>query len=1139
MLNKLIEAIPIRYQCPLRRVMMKIYSEVQSIPDLPQIEHKILKFWKEIDAFRKRVELNRGKKPYSFIDGPITANNPMGVHHAWGRTYKDLFQRFRAMQGYELRYQNGFDCQGLWVEVEVEKELGFSSKKDIEAYGIAEFIKKCKQRVLYYAAKQTEQSIRLGYWMDWNDPDFLRWLAKSLEDSDQVITIKGANGQLITDTVEKIVGRLGSPEIGRSYFTFSDENNYMIWAFLKKCYERGWIYKGRDVMPWCPRCSTALSEHEIVTEGYRELVHPGLTVKFPLRGREKEFLLVWTTTPWTLTSNVAVAVHPDITYVKIKYEDEYFYLGKPALDRILPKKSYEVVEEIKGRDMEGWAYNGPFDELPAQKEFGAVEAHKVIIWDGVIEEEGTCIVHIAPGCGKEDFELGKIYGLPTIAPLDEFGVFVGGFGKYTDMHVYDSAKPIIEDLKEKGLLFRVEDYLHRYPVCWRCGSELVFRLVDEWFISMGKKLNKSLEELTEEEKAQNLRYQIMEVAKRVRWIPSYGLQHELNWLENMEDWMISKKRYWGLALPIWECRNCSYFEVIGSKEELKAKAAEGWEIFEGHTPHRPWVDAVKIKCPRCGSLMSRIPDVGNPWLDAGIVAYSTLRYKYDREYWRKWFPAEFVCESLPGQFRNWFYAMLAMSTVMEGEPPFKVCFGHGLVLDEQGREMHKSWGNVIWFDEAVEKMGADLMRWIYCTTKPELNLLFGYKKADEVKKRFILSLWNIYNFFTTYANLDEWTPKNSVPYSMLSPLDRWILSKLNVLVRDVTRFLEDFNPYDAAMAIEKFVDDLSTWYIRRSRRRFWKSERDDDKNAAYTALYTCLVTLINLLAPFIPFLTEEIYQNIVRSVNINAPESVHHNNWPAPNEDMIDEELMRDMDLVIKVCSLGRAARNKAGIKLRQPLAETKVIASTEVLNRVRKLEYLILDELNVKRLSFTTDRSEVISYVIKPVPELLGKKYGRLFQKVGEIIAGMNPLEVINIVKDRGYLIISIDGQEVKILPEEIKIVEQPKSGWEFSEEGGLLVAINTIIPAELKLEGLAKDIIRRIQNQRKEAGFSISDQIETHYEAGPVLAEVFEVFGGYIAAETLSVILRRGRPGTESHQATYQIAGETLTVWLKRASS
>ncbi|MEM1556925.1 MAG: class I tRNA ligase family protein [Candidatus Bathyarchaeia archaeon] len=1113
--------------------------EVPPVPDLPRLEHKILDFWKKTDAFKKRMEMNRGKKPYSFIDGPITANNPMGVHHAWGRTYKDLFQRFRAMQGYELRYQNGFDCQGLWVEVEVEKELGFKSKRDIEAYGIAEFVKRCKQRVLRYAAKQTEQSIRLGYWMDWNDPDFLRWLADMLENPDQIITIRGANGQLITDTVERIVGQLGSPEIGGSYFTFSDENNYMIWAFLKKCYERGWIYKGRDVMPWCPRCSTALSEHEIVTEGYREIVHPGLTVKFPLRGKSNEFLLVWTTTPWTLTSNVAAAVHPDIIYAKVKCGDEYYYLGKPSLDRTLPKGSYIVIEEIRGSEMEGWAYDGPFDELPAQRESGAVDAHRVILWDGVTEEEGTCIVHIAPGCGKEDFELGKIYNLPTIAPLDEFGTFIDGFGKYSGMHVYDSARVIIEDLKERGLLLKVEDYLHRYPVCWRCGSELVFRLVDEWFISMGKKLNKPLEELTEEEKAQNLRYQIIEVAKKVRWIPPYGLQHELNWLENMEDWMISKKRYWGLALPIWECKNCGYFEVIGSKEELKAKAVEGWDVFEGHTPHRPWVDVVKIKCPKCGSLMSRIPDVGNPWLDAGIVAYSTLRYRYDREYWRRWFPAEFVCESLPGQFRNWFYAMLAMSTVMEGEPPFKVCFGHGLVLDEQGREMHKSWGNVIWFDEAVEKMGADLMRWIYCTTRPESNLLFGYKKADEVKKRFFLSLWNVYNFFVTYANLDEWTPKNFVPYDMLLPLDKWILSKLNLLIRDVTQFLEDFNPYDAAIAIEKFIDDLSTWYIRRSRRRFWKSERDEDKNAAYTTLYTCLTTLIKLLAPFTPFLAEEIYQNIVRSVDPSAPESVHYNDWPTPNENLINRELMDDMDIVIKVCSLGRAARNKAGIKLRQPLMEVKVIASEEVLNRIRRLEYLVLEELNVKKISFTTDRREVIDYTIKPIPEILGKKYGRLFQKIQETLACLDPLEAIRAIRLEGFLAITVDGQEIKLSPEEIKIIEQPKSGWEISEEGGILVAINTVIPPELRLEGLAKDIVRRIQNQRKEAGFNIADQIETYYEAGPTLKRVFESFWEYIATETLSVAIREGKPNAEAHQATYQLAGETLTIWLRRVSS
>ncbi|MCX8170586.1 MAG: class I tRNA ligase family protein [Candidatus Bathyarchaeota archaeon] len=1114
-----------------------MFSGVPPIPDFPKIEHKILRFWRENKSFEKLMEMRRGNKPYSFIDGPITANNPMGVHHAWGRTYKDLFQRFRAMQGYDLRYQNGFDCQGLWVEVEVEKELGFKSKKDIEAYGIAEFVKRCKQRVLRYAAKQTEQSIRLGYWMDWNDPGFLLWLADALENPSQIITIRGANGQIISDTVERIVGQLGSPEIGGSYFTFSDENNYMIWAFLKKCCEKGWIYKGTDVMPWCPRCSTALSEHEIVTEGYKELVHPGLTIKFPLKAGRNESLLVWTTTPWTLTSNVAVAVHPDITYVKVKCGSEYFYLGKPALDRTLPKGSYEIVGEMKGSDMEGWTYNGPFDELPAQINSGAVEAHRVILWSGVTEEEGTCIVHIAPGCGKEDFELGKIYGLPTIAPLDEFGVFIEGFGKYTGTHVYESAGSIIDDLKRKGLLLKVEDYRHRYPVCWRCGSELVFRLVDEWFISMGKKLNKPLEEITEEEKAQNLRYQIMEVAKKVRWIPDYGLQHEINWLENMEDWMISKKRYWGLALPIWECHRCGGFEVIGGREELKARAVEGWEIFEGHTPHRPWVDAVKIRCSRCGALMSRIPDVGNPWLDAGIVAYSTIRYSTDRNYWRKWFPAEFVCESLPGQFRNWFYAMLAMSTVMEGEPPFKICFGHGLVLDEQGREMHKSWGNVIWFDEAAEKMGADVMRWIYCTTRPEQNLLFGYKRAEEARKRFLIPLWNIYSFFVTYANLDEWSPKRDLAaYDSFSLLDKWAISKLNILIKDVTRYLEDFNPYDAAISIERFVDELSTWYIRRSRRRFWKSERDEDKNAAYTVLYICLTTLIKLLAPFIPFITEEIYQNIVRGVDPNAPESIHHNDWPIADERMIDEDLMRDMDLAIKICSLGRSARNKAGIKLRQPLLEAKVVVSEEVVKRIERLKGIIIDELNVKSLSLTTRRSDLFNYSVKIVPESIGRKYGRLLPKIREAVEKISVEEVVAAMKS-GCLSLTVEGQEIRLLPEDIKILEEPKNGYSISEENNIVVGVCKIMPENLKLEGLARDIVRRIQNQRKEAGFNIADQIETYYEAGPILTEVFESFGDYISAETLSVIIRRGSPPGEAHLATYNLAGETLKIWLRRA--
>jgi isoleucyl-tRNA synthetase len=1114
-----------------------MFREVPSTVDFPKLEHKILKFWAETNAFKKRVTLNVGKKPWSFMDGPITANNPMGVHHAWGRTYKDLFQRFKAMRGHELRYQNGFDCQGLWIEVEVERELDFKSKRDIEAYGIAEFVKKCKQRALRYAAIQTEQSIRLGYWMDWNDPDLLRYLADCLENPSQMVTIKGVNG-LVTDTVEKIIGRLGSPEIGGSYFTFSDENNYMIWAMLKKCYEKGWIYKGRDVMPWCPRCSTALSEHEIVTEGYRELTHPGLTLRFPLRGRKGESLLIWTTTPWTLTSNVAAAVHPNITYVKVKHDNEYLYLGKPALEKTLPRESYEILEEIKGCDMEGWAYDGPFDELPAERDSGAVDAHRVILWDEVSEEEGTCIVHIAPGCGKEDLELGKIYNLPIVAPLNEFGVFIEGFGKFSGAHVYDSAEPVIEDLRRKGLLFKVEDYVHRYPVCWRCGSELVFRLVDEWFISMGKKLGKPLAEITEEEKSGNLRYQIMEVAKKIRWIPEYGLQQEMDWLQNMEDWMISKKRYWGLALPIWECQKCGSFEVIGGEEELKARAVEGWEIFEGHTPHRPWVDAVKIKCSKCGSLMSRIPDVGNPWLDAGIVSYSTLRYRYDRDYWRKWFPADLVCESLPGQFRNWFYAMLAMSTIMEGEAPFKVCFGHGLVLGEDGREMHKSWGNAIWFDDAVETMGADVMRWMYCTNKPETNLLFGYKRAEEIKRRFLIPLWNIYSFFVTYANLDEWTPRNTVPHEALSLLDKWLLSKLNMLIKDVTNYLDNYDPYDAAISIEKFVDDLSTWYIRRSRRRFWKSERDDDKNAAYTTLYACIKTLIKILAPFIPFLTEEIYQNVVRSVDPNAPESIHHNDWPVADEKIIDKDLIMDMDLTIKVCSLGRSARSKSGLKLRQPLAEAKIVADEGVIKRIGRFKNLIMDELNVKNISLTTDRNELIEHIVRPIPEALGRKYGKLFPKIQEAIMQIDPKEAITFLESEGYLNLIVENENIRILPEEVKVVTQPKSGYSISEEEGIVVGVNITIPESLKMEGLARDIVRRIQNQRKEAGFNIADQIETYYEAGPILTDVFENFGEYIASETLSVFIRRGSPPEYAHSATYSLDGETLKIWLRRVS-
>src|SRR5262245_56194260 len=644
------------------------FDKVETQVDFPAQERKVLDFWQRLDIFEKLCEKNRTGPRWSFLDGPITANNPMGVHHAWGRTYKDAYQRYHAMLGQHQRYQNGFDCQGLWVEVEVEKAEGLKSKRDIENLvlgkpfeSIDKFVLLCKERVDKFARIQTAQSIRLGYWMDWDrDEDWAR-----------------------------------PPDQRRSYFTMSDENNYTIWQFLKKCHQRGLVYRGYDAMPWCPRCSVGLSQMEMA-EGYQLVAHRAVFVRFPLRGRPGENLLVWTTTPWTLTSNVAAAVNPDLTYLKVLHKDQVYYVAKGAftahrleeqfkkkewvagvpklktLEQIFKEKGgYEIVGQVKGADMVGWAYGGPFDELPAQQHpagypeaiaeaatklgwappRSACEVHRVIAWKDVGETEGTGIVHIAPGCGKEDFLLGKDQEhLPPVAPLDEEGHFLPGFGFLEEKSALDHATTdaILTNLQEKGLLLEWERYPHSYPHCWRCKTELLFRLVDEWFINM------------------SWREEIMRVVETATFLPESinGKARELDWLRNMGDWMISKKRFWGLALPIWVCEACGAFDVIGSRAELKERAVEGWDRFECHTPHRPWIDLVKVKCAKCGGKASRIPDVGNPWLDAGIVPFSTMGYNRDRAYWEKWFPADFITESFPGQFRNWFYAILAMSTMM-------------------------------------------------------------------------------------------------------------------------------------------------------------------------------------------------------------------------------------------------------------------------------------------------------------------------------------------------------------------------------------------------------------------------------------------------------------------------------------------
>ncbi len=1118
------------------------FQEVPSKVDFVAQEEEVLEYWARSGAFETLRRMRRGQPKWSFIDGPITANNPMGVHHGWGRTFKDLYHRFWAMRGRDTRYQNGFDCQGLWVEVEVEKDLGFESKKDIEDFGLASFVRRCKERVLRYAAVQTEQSVRLGYWMDWNDPDLLRSLADRLvEDPSQVITVDGPHGP-VTDTVEGIVGRLGLPELGGSYFTFSNENNYMIWTFLKKCWEKGWLYRGADVMPWCPRCATAISQHEIVTDGYADLTHPGVTLRFPLRGRPGEALLVWTTTPWTLSSNVAAAVGAELTYVKVRNQGEVLYLSKGTTHML--QGPYEVLGELKGAEMEGWAYDGPFDELPAAREPGghtvvhemantsslsAVQAHRVVLWDQVGEAEGTGIVHIAPGCGAEDYVLGKELGLPVVAPLEEEGHFVEGFGWLTGMHVEDVREPIFARLRDKGLLYRVADVTHRYPVCWRCKTELVFRLVDEWFISMDE-----------------LRHDMMEVTKQIRWIPAFGLERELDWLRNMHDWMISKKRYWGLALPFWTCDACHHYEVIGDEVELKERAVAGWAEFQGHTPHRPYVDAVKIACPRCGEQMSRVPDVGNPWLDAGIVPFSTLSYRQDREYWEEWFPAHWISESFPGQFRNWFYSLLAMSTVIENRPPFLENFGYATLYAEDGRPMHKSWGNSIEFNDAARSMGVDVMRWLFCAHKPENNLLFGYHRADEVRRQFLIPLWNVYSFFVTYARVDDWTPGDGafspdVPEGPTPAsdnlLDRWILARLNDVVARVTASLEDSDAYTATAALEGLLDDLTNWHVRRSRRRFWKSEHDADKATAYATLYHVLLKMAKVLAPFTPFVSEVMYQNLVCSVREEAYASVHHCAWPEADAAAIDEDLMAQMALARSVASLGLGARGSANIKVRQPLARALVYAGDQHSDLSEELRAIILDELNVKEVQLVDREDALVTYRLVADGRVLGPKFGRQFPKVRAALAAADAGLVARTLRAGQNVSLSVDGEAVELSPEEVLIETAPAEGLAVASEKGITVGIDAVITPALRDEGLVRDLVRYVQTLRRDVDYQLDQRITVGlFGLGAEARGALAAFQDYLMAETLATAVLTDDDGAAwDGRSEEKLAGEAVVVAVR----
>ncbi len=890
-----------------------------------EIEKKIIDFWKKRKIFDKLRKKNKGKKKWSFLDGPITANNPMGVHHAWGRTYKDVFQRFRAMQGFEQRFQNGFDCQGLWVEREEEKDLGLKNKQDIEKFGILRFIKSCRKRVEKFSKIQTEQSIKLGQWMDWKN----------------------------------------------SYYTMSDTNNLHNWMLLKKYFEKGWLYKGKDAVPWCWRCGTASSKHDIATEGYKEVTHPALFMKFPIKGKSNEYFLIFTTTPWTVPANVAIAVNRDIDYVRIKQNENSYWIAESRLSEI--KGNYRVIEKRKGKDLEGIKYEMPFKNFGEQRS----SPHKVVLWDLASAEEGTGIVHIAPGCGAEDFALGKKEKLNAISPLDEAGIYKEGFGNFSGKKYSGVNKMVLEELNRKDLVYKTEPYKHRYPHCWRCGEELVFRLVDEWYI-----------------KCREIRESLIKENRKIKWFPEYGKARQEDWFRNMDDWLISRKRYWGLPLPIWEC-SCGNVEVIGSLEELKKKAVDKKKVEKLPEIHRPWIDEIKVKCEKCGKEVSRIPDVGDAWLDAGIVPFSTIGpYLINKKEWEKWFPADLICENMPGQFRGWFNALFWASITLTGKAPFKKLFGYETLKDEKGEEMHKSKGNAIWFDDAIEKIGADPMRLLYCLQNPAQELRFGFHVVKEPK--------NDLNILNNISRLVKRSEKTKIEKTE----DKWIISKLHSLIKEVTLEIEELHPHIATRALRKFwLDDLSRGYIQIVRERLAAREK-----AVGFVLGEVYITLISLCAPIIPFLTEKIWQEM-KEKKIVKEESVHLSDWPKEKGKLINRKLEQDFEVILQIVEKGLAIRDEKKIGVRWPLR--KVTVYREML---RGFDDIIKKQLNVKEIEWK---------------------------------------------KGKG---------EIKL---DIKITE------------------------DLEAEGFCRELVRKIQNERKKAGLRIEDKILLNLQLSRKLDNLFEKYG------------------------------------------
>ena len=1007
-----------------------MYKKVPTDLKFVEREREVEKFWRENHIFEKSIEDRKDAPTYMFYDGPPTANGKPHIGHALTRVIKDMIPRYRTMKGYKVPRKAGWDTHGLPVEIEVEKELGINGKEQIEKYGVAPFIEKCKESVWKYKGMWEEFSDVIGFWADMNDP----------------------------------------------YVTYHNSYIESEWWALKQIWDKGLLYKGFKVVPYCPRCGTPLSSHE-VAQGYKDVKERSAIVRFKKKD-EDVYFLAWTTTPWTLPSNVALCVNPEEDYVKVKHGD-YTYILASALVETVLKEDYTVLETYKGRDLEGIEYEPLWGGLNVKS-----KAWFVVCDSYVTLTDGTGIVHIAPAFGEDDSRIGRNYDLPFVQLVDAQGNLTKET-KWEGVFVKDADKLVLKDLEENGKLFDAPVFEHSYPHCWRCNTPLIYYARESWYIKMTA-----------------VKEDIIRNNNTINWIPeSIGKGRFGDWLENIQDWAVSRNRYWGTPLNVWICE-CGHMHSIGSIEELKSMSKNCPDNIE---LHRPYIDAVTITCPECGKEMKRTPEVLDAWFDSGSMPFAQHHYPFENhEKFEAQFPADFISEAVD-QTRGWFYSLLAISTLIFNKAPYKNVIVMGHVQDEDGQKMSKSKGNAVDPMDALNKFGADAIRWyFYVNSAPWLPNRFHDKAVEEGQRKFLGTLWNTYAFYVLYADIDSFDPtKYSLEYDKLSVMDKWLLSKLNTLVKTVDDYLNNYKITETARALQSFTDDMSNWYVRRCRERFWAKGMEQDKVNAYMTLYTALITLSKIAAPMIPFMTEEIYQNLVRSVDKNAPESIHLTDFPAVNEEFIDKDLEVSMDEVLDIVVLGRAARNSANIKNRQPIGNMYVKAEN-VLDPF--YVEIIEDELNVKAVEFKDDVEEFVSYSFKPQLKTVGPKYGKLLGKIREALASLDGHAAMKSLNDTGSVDFEFDGEKVSLGREDLLIETAKNDDFVTEADNKTTVVLDIRLSEELIEEGFVRELISKVQTMRKEAGFEVVDHIVLSQTGNERIAEIIKKNEAVIKNDTLA---------------------------------